>query len=79
MTEATFKRRLELLELCPEVDRRLYGRRFSDFLRWCLVEIERIYQQFDRSTEKTIEYLENVGLETANYFEETQNDYENRS
>jgi hypothetical protein len=37
MAEATFKRRLALLQECLEFDHRLHDRRFTDFHKWCLV------------------------------------------
>ena len=68
MPESTFKCRLELLEFCPEVDRRLYGRKFSDLAKWSLIEIEKLHKQFDFNAEKVTEYLENIGLDTSEYF-----------
>lgn len=69
MPEATFKRRLALLEeCCPEFDRSLYNRKFSDFTKWCLVELEQIFVQCDRDLEKTRKHLENIGLKTDEYF-----------
>ena len=68
MPESTFKCRLELLEFCPEVDRRLYGRRFSDLAKWSLIEIEKLHKQFDFNAQKVTEYLENIGLDTSEYF-----------
>jgi hypothetical protein len=69
MPEATFKRRLALLEEeCPECDRLLYSRKFSDFQKWCLVELEQIFVKCDRDIEKTRKHLENIGLKTDEYF-----------
>lgn len=69
MPEATFKRRLALLEeCCPEVERSLYNRKFSDFTKWCLVKLEQIFVQCDRDLEKTRKHLENIGLKTDEYF-----------
>ncbi|AGZ61802.1 MAG: hypothetical protein [Phormidium phage MIS-PhV1A] len=69
MPEATFKRRMALLEEeCPECDRLLYSRKFSDFQKWCLVELEQIFVKCDRDIEKTRKHLENIGLKTDEYF-----------
>jgi hypothetical protein len=68
MSEATFKRRLALLEEeCPECDRVLHSRKFSDFQKWCLVQLEEIFLSCDRDIEKTRKYLQNVGLNTNDY------------
>ncbi|MEG4803542.1 hypothetical protein QUB63_22535 [Microcoleus sp. ARI1-B5] len=69
MPEATFKRRLALLEEeCPECDRVLHTRKFSDFQKWCLVQLELIFViQCDRDIEKTRHYLQNIGLSTDDY------------
>jgi hypothetical protein len=69
ISEATFKRRLVLLEEeCPECDRVLHSRKFSDFQKWCLVQLEQIFVQCDRDLEKTRKHLENIGLNTDDYF-----------
>jgi len=68
MSEDSFKRRLALLEECPESERAIYTRQFSDFTKWCLVRIEEIFLQCDRSLEKTRRYLKEKGLETDQYF-----------
>ena len=68
MSEATFKRRLTLLEEeCPECDRVLHSRKFSDFQKYCLVQVEEIFVACDRDIEKTRKYLQNVGLNTNDY------------
>jgi ssDNA-binding Zn-finger/Zn-ribbon topoisomerase 1 len=70
MPEATFKRRLALLEAeCPECDRSLYNRKFSDFTKWCLVRLEEIFIECDRDINKTRNYLQNIGLNTDDYFQ----------
>lgn len=69
MPEATFKRRLALLEEeCPEHDRILYNRKFSDFSKWCLVQLEEIFLSCDRDIDKTRKYLQNIGINTNEYF-----------
>ena len=68
MSEATFKRRLTLLEEeCPECDRILHSRKFSDFQKWCLVELEQIFMKCDRDIDKTRKHLQNIGLNTDDY------------
>ncbi len=69
MPETTFQRRLALLEEeCPECDRVLHSRKFSDFQKWCLVELEQIFvHQCDRDIEKTRKHLQNIGLNTDDY------------
>ncbi|PSB49772.1 hypothetical protein C7B67_16480 [filamentous cyanobacterium Phorm 6] len=68
MSEATFKRRLTLLEEeCPECDRVLHTRKFSDFQKWCLVQVEEIFIACDRDIEKTRNFLQNIGLPTDDY------------
>ncbi|MEG3981875.1 hypothetical protein [Microcoleus sp. D3_18a_C4] len=68
MPEATFKRRLVLLEEeCPECDRVLHARKFSDFQKWCLVELEQIFLKCDRDIDKTRKHLQNIGLPTDDY------------
>ena len=69
MAEATFKRRLALLEEeCPEIERSLYSRKFSDFSKWCLVQLEEIFLFCDRDIDKTRNYLQNIGINTDEYF-----------
>jgi hypothetical protein len=69
MSEGSFKRRLALLEECPESEREIYARHFSDFTKWCLVQIEEIFIfQFERGLEKTRIYLKEQGLKTDEYF-----------
>lgn len=69
ISEPTLKRRLALLEEeCPECDRVLHSRKISDFQKWCLVRLERIFVQSDRNLEKTRQHLQNIGLETDEYF-----------
>lgn len=68
ISEATFKRRLVLLEEeCPECVRVIHTRKFSDFTKWCLVELEKIFVKCDRDTNKTRKHLENIGLPTDDY------------
>lgn len=68
MPEATFKRRLVLLESeCPECDRVLHARKFSDFQKWCLVQLEEIFMKCDRDIGKTRNHLQNIGLPTDDY------------
>ena len=68
MSEATFKRRLMLLEEeCPECDRILHIRKFSDFQKWCLVQLEQIFVKSDRDINKTRNFLQNIGLPTDDY------------
>lgn len=68
MSEATFKRRLALLEEeCPECDRVIHARKFSDFTKWCLVELEQIFMKCDRDINKTRKHLQNIGLNTDEY------------
>jgi hypothetical protein len=68
MTEATFKRRLAVLEEeCPEIDRSLC-RKFSDFSKWCLLQLEEIFLSCDRDIDKTRNYLQNTGINTDEYF-----------
>lgn len=68
ISEATFKRRLVLLEECPECDRILHTRKFSDFQKWCLVELEKIFIACDRNLNKTRKHLQTIGLPTDEYF-----------
>jgi len=68
MSEGSFKRRLALLEECPESEREIYTRHFSDFTKWCLVQIEQIFIDCDRNLEKTRTYLREQGLNTDEYF-----------
>jgi len=68
MSEGSFKRRLALLEECPESQREIYTRHFSDFTKWCLVQIEQIFIDCDRNLEKTRTYLREQGLNTDEYF-----------
>lgn len=68
ISEATFKRRLVLLEEeCPECDRILHTRKFSDFQKWCLVQLEQIFVKCDRDINKTRKHLQNIGLNTDEY------------
>ncbi|MEG4350238.1 MULTISPECIES: hypothetical protein [unclassified Microcoleus] len=69
MSEGSFKRRLALLEECPEAERAIYTRQFSDFTKWCLVRIQEIFlNECDRNLERTRTYLKEKGLETDEYF-----------
>jgi len=69
MSEGSFKRRLALLEECPESQREIYTRHFSDFTKWCLIRIEEIFlQECDRNLAKTRIYLREQGLNTDEYF-----------
>jgi hypothetical protein len=68
MSEGSFKRRRALLEECPESERAIYTRQFSDFTKWCLVRIEEIFLQCDRNLEKTRNYLKEQALNTDEYF-----------
>lgn len=69
MPEATFKTRLALVEkYCPEVERILYGRKFSDFTKWALVTIESWLRETNYNMTAVQQKLENIGLPTHEYF-----------
>lgn len=69
MSEATFKRRLRLLEeYCPESERRLYTRKFPDFTKWALLTIESWLVECNGDLATVERKLENEGLPTDEYF-----------
>jgi len=69
MSEATFKRRLALLEeYCPESEHRLYTRKFPDFTKWALLTIESWLKQTNYNMTAVQQKLENIGLPTHEYF-----------
>jgi len=69
MSEATFKRRLTLLEeYCPESEHRLYTRKFPDFTKWALLTIESWLRQTNYNMTAIQQKLENTGLPTHEYF-----------
>jgi len=68
MSEATFKRRLTLLEeYCPESEHRLYTRKFPDFTKWALLTIEGWLRETNATAVQ--QKLENTGLPTHEYFD----------
>ena len=69
MSEATFKRRLQLLEeYCPETERKLYARKFPDFTKWALLKIESWLSECNWDLAKIQQKLEIEGLPTDEYF-----------
>jgi len=69
MSEATFKRRLQLLEeYCPETERKLYDRKFPDFTKWALLKIESWLSECNWDLAKIQQKLEIEGLPTNEYF-----------
>jgi hypothetical protein len=73
MSEATFKRRLALLEeYCPESEHRLYTRKFPDFTKWALVTIESWLCEANYNMIAIQQKLEN-GLPTDEYFRNSKN------
>jgi len=74
MSEATFKRRLALLEeYCPESEHRLYTRKFPDFTKWALLTIESWLRQTNYNMTALQQKLENTGLPTDEYFHNSKN------
>lgn len=69
MPESTFKTRLALLEEhCPEIERQLYSRKFSDLTKWALLTIESWLRQFNYDMTKLEKKLESEGLPTNEYY-----------
>ncbi|CBN54946.1 MULTISPECIES: hypothetical protein [Kamptonema] len=69
MSEATFKRRLSLLEECPEFSRKLHERKFSDFHKWCLVTLEKWLIEANYRIDPVHRRLIEQGLPTHEYFQ----------
>lgn len=69
MPESTFKTRLALLEEhCPEIERQLYSRKFSDMTKWALLTIESWLRKCNYDMTKIQKKLENEGLPTHEYY-----------